>query len=75
MFTGSILFAWNASYVPTMLGDHVANRVWVSMGLDLILLVSLFVLGGDFWDKLQALFVYDARVALPSALDTEVPRP
>jgi hypothetical protein len=23
---------------------------------------SLFVLGGDFWDKVRALFVYDARV-------------
>jgi hypothetical protein len=26
----------------------------------------LFVLGGEFWDKLRALFLYDARVVLPS---------
>jgi hypothetical protein len=29
-------------------------------------LSSLFVLGGDFWDKVRALFIYDARAVLPS---------
>ena len=28
---------------------------------DAIFVVNLFVLGGDFWDKLRALFVYDAK--------------
>jgi len=28
-------------------------------------LTSLFVLGGDFWDKLRALFVRRARAAFP----------
>jgi len=28
---------------------------------DVMFVVSLFVLGGDFWDKVRALFVYDAR--------------
>jgi hypothetical protein len=32
---------------------------------DLLLLASLFVLGGDFWDKLKALFIYDARAHMP----------
>jgi hypothetical protein len=31
-------------------------------GGDLIFLVSLFVLGGDFWDKIRALFVYSDKV-------------
>jgi hypothetical protein len=26
----------------------------------------LFVLGGDFWDNVRALFLHDARVILPS---------
>jgi hypothetical protein len=34
----------------------------VNLGLDLITLTSLFVLGGDFWDKVRALFLHDARV-------------
>jgi hypothetical protein len=29
------------------------------------LLISLFVLGGDFWDKLRALFVHGARAVFP----------
>ena len=32
---------------------------------DIILLLSLFVLGGNFWDKLRALFIRDAKVAFP----------
>jgi len=30
---------------------------------DLMLLASLFVLGGDFWDKIRALFVWSDKVA------------
>lgn len=33
---------------------------------DLLILISLFVLGGDFWDKLRALLVREARVVFPS---------
>ena len=32
---------------------------------DIILLLSLFVLGGNFWDKLRALFIRDAKVVFP----------
>ena len=30
-----------------------------------MLIVSVFVLGGDFWDKLRALFVHGARAVFP----------
>jgi hypothetical protein len=30
----------------------------------LLLISSLFVLGGDFWDKVRALFVHAARVEI-----------
>jgi hypothetical protein len=29
---------------------------------DMTILVSFALLGGDFWDKLGALFIYDAKV-------------
>ena len=32
---------------------------------DLVFLSSLHVLGGDFWDKLRALFVPGARTRFP----------
>jgi len=33
---------------------------------DLLILISLFILGGDFWDKLRALFVREATVVFPT---------
>jgi hypothetical protein len=32
---------------------------------DLMFIATLFVLGGDFWDKLRALFVHGAKAQLP----------
>jgi hypothetical protein len=60
------LYAWIASYAPSWLPEDYVMRVWVNLGLDLITLASLFVLGGDFWDKVRALFLHDARAVLPS---------
>jgi hypothetical protein len=36
---------------------------------DITLILSLFVLGGDFWDKVQALFLYDAKVMVDKESD------
>lgn len=70
LFVAPLLFAWIASYVPSWLPEDYTLRVWVNLGLEVILVASLFVLGGDFWDKLQALFLYDARVVLRPAAET-----
>jgi hypothetical protein len=61
-----ILYAWIASYAPSWLPEDYVLRVWVNVGLDLVALAGLFVLGGDFWDKVRALFLHDARVVSPS---------
>jgi hypothetical protein len=66
LFAGPMLFAWIASYVPSWLPEEYAARVPINLGLDLVTLASLFVLGGEFWDKLRALFLCDARIVLPS---------
>jgi hypothetical protein len=58
--------AWIASYAPSWLPEDYVLRVWVNLGLDAITLASLFVLGGDFWDKVRALFLHDARAAFSS---------
>jgi hypothetical protein len=36
------------------------------VAIDLLLIVSLFVLGGNFWDKIRALFVRGAKVYFPA---------
>jgi hypothetical protein len=67
LLMGPLLFAWVASYAPSWLPDDYAARVWVNLGIDVVILASLFVLGGDFWDKLRALFLYQARAVFPAA--------
>lgn len=37
---------------------------WIHIGGDVMLFSSLFVLGGNFWDKLRSLFVYNSRAVL-----------
>lgn len=62
LFAIPLLFAWVSPYISPFLATIDAYRLWFGLGGDLLLLVSLFVLGGGFWDKLAALFSYRARV-------------
>lgn len=67
-----VLFAWITSYVPSWLPERSDIRLWINLSLDLIVATSLFVLGGDFWDKLRAVFRYDARVIFPTPAASKV---
>ena len=62
LFLLPLLFAWLAPYGPGAIPGYESQRLAVNLAGDLLLLVSLFVLGGDFWDKLRALFIYEAKV-------------
>lgn len=65
MFCTPILFGWISIYAADYIPGFSQNPLPYAIGGDLLLLVSLFVLGGDFWDKIRALFVYDAEVHFP----------
>lgn len=52
-------------YVAAVLPLRQEHPRLVAMTGDLLILVSLFVLGGDFWDKLRALFVREAKAVFP----------
>jgi hypothetical protein len=70
-----IPFLQNAleTYASHIAPQLVANRLWVDVLMDAMLVASVFVLGGHFWDKLRALFVADARAVFPrGAKMTEV---
>jgi len=32
---------------------------------DFLFIITLFILGGEFWEKLRALFIYDAKAYIP----------
>lgn len=69
---GLVLFV--SIIVLSSVGDYLAADAFpmrqqhpraLAMVGDLLLVVSLFILGGDFWDKLRALFIRDAKVVFP----------
>ena len=59
LFAVPVAWGWLAPYA-----NHVVPGLGEGLSLaivgDLMWIVSLFVLGGDFWDKLRALFVFSA---------------
>lgn len=59
-----ILFGWLAPYAGPLIPGYEGNEMTFAVVGDLLLLVSLFILGGDFWDKLRALFIHDAKAVL-----------
>jgi hypothetical protein len=50
------------AYAPQFFAANFYLKLILNISFDLIFIVSLFVLGGDFWDKLKALFTFSARV-------------
>ena len=52
-------------YFTDMIPSYEENRYLINAVGDFILLASLFVLGGDFWDKLKSLFIYGAKAISP----------
>jgi len=45
-------------------GDQPGWGFYVTVGADIIFIISFFVLGAEFWGKIGALFQYNARVVV-----------
>ena len=67
MFAVPIAFGWIAPYAAAIIPGYLGNETTYALVGDLLLLASLFVLGGDFWDKLHALFKHDAKAKFPKS--------
>ena len=57
--------SWLERFAPDLVIDRSENIIFWSILGDAILITGLFVLGGELWDKLKALLIYDARVLFP----------
>ncbi len=64
LFSVPLLFGWIVPYLAGYLLILDEQRLVFAIIGDLLLLSSLFVLGGEFWDKLRALFIHRAKVSL-----------
>jgi hypothetical protein len=49
------------AYAPMFFSSIFSVRLILNISFDVIFIISLFVLGGDFWDKLKALFIFSAK--------------
>jgi len=65
MFSLPLVFGWAAPYFGERIPGFVDKQFEFYVCSDLLFLASLFVLGGDFWDKLRALFVHGAKAVFP----------
>jgi hypothetical protein len=50
-------FVW---YAPHLVPWYSEYRIAMNLSADFLFIASLFVLGGDFWEKFRALFTYDS---------------
>ena len=50
-------FVW---YAPHLVPGYSEYRIALNLTADFLFIASLFVLGGDFWEKFRSLFIYDA---------------
>ena len=64
MFLSPIIFGWIAPYLTEIIPFYQEYQFLYNVAGDVMLIGSLFVLGGDFWDKLRALFIHNAKVQL-----------
>jgi len=61
LFSLPILFGWISIYAAKWIPGFESHPLIYAVGGDLMILVSLFMLGGDFWDKVRSLFIHDAK--------------
>jgi hypothetical protein len=62
MFLIPGIYAWVVMYTPPELVPGFPEyRVHMGLAVDLLFVVSFFVLGGEFWEKLRALFLHKAK--------------
>ena len=67
MFVPPLLLGWLFPYAARIIPDLSEVPLPYALGGDLLLLSSLYVLGGNFWDKIRALFVHDAEARFAEA--------
>jgi hypothetical protein len=61
MFVVPFIPNYIMAYAPHLFPQEYLIRTIIHSFFDVIFISSLFVLGGDFWDKLRALFMYTAK--------------
>jgi len=70
LFLLTVISGWLSPYLSQFFPLFQRNQLLIGVAGDLIFLVSLFVLGGDFWDKLKALFIFESKAPIVDRQET-----
>jgi hypothetical protein len=65
MFMLPVVFGWLGPYGAHLIPGYETHRLVVSLIGDVTFVAGLFLLGGDFWDKVRALFIWNTSVDWP----------
>jgi hypothetical protein len=65
LFCLPIIPTYIMAYAPLFFSANTHLHLILNISFDIIFIASLFVLGGDFWDKLKALFIFSAKASFP----------
>ncbi len=60
-----VLYAFLSPYIGQYIPGLDEHRKVYAIAGDVMLLVALFLLGGNFWEKLRALFIHKAVAVMP----------
>lgn len=67
LFLVPVLFGWMSPYVYQGVPDLMRHRLTTAILGDVLLIAGVCLMGGQFWDKLRALVIYDTEVSCSSA--------
>lgn len=62
LFCLPLLFGWLSLYISKWVPGLLDNPFPYAIAGDILIISSLVVLGGDFWDKIRSLFIHNAMV-------------
>jgi hypothetical protein len=69
LFCVPLLFAWLSPYISRWVSGLLSHPLPFAIGGDILIVVSLLLLGGDFWDKIRSLFIHSAEVRFEQTSD------
>lgn len=61
LFLVPILFDGVSPYFGHLIPTYTANKLIFAITTDCMLIISFFVLGGEFWEKIKLLFIYNVK--------------
>src|SRR5262245_4130294 len=60
-----MLVSWLPAYVYAYFPASLPSgytRIYILAGMDLAFVASVFLMGGEFWEKVRRIFIYDGKI-------------